>query len=398
MAPSFLGRHYQMTCGDCKFVFACDGINIPADRQTVCPNCGYAGNELEPVKFGPAERVSIYKSDRPSRWDVVAVQLPHVKNDSPKYAVKRVIALPDEELRLRNGDVFIDGEIVSKPLNVQRRMRIPVFDSDFRSASDPQLSRRLIEIPGSLDALAETSLQELETGVATAGPGWEILTGMRFQPVTGYRSKEAGEPTERFKDFYAYNQKLSRKLNSTDQLYMQFDMLAEPEVRITFQVPGSHPIRISLGVESVDLEQTVGSELIHQSFQMPRRTGIGLKVEISSFDQRLQLIVNDCELFDVEAFGFQAGVSQGDMTPMAMVIGSGVCRLNRLQIWRDVHYFDDVENHFTGERPRQTKDAEFFVLGDNVPVSVDSRHWESPAVTRSQIIGIVTGNSVETTQ
>ncbi|MCH2178533.1 MAG: S26 family signal peptidase [Mariniblastus sp.] len=398
MAPSFLGRHYQMTCGDCRFVFACDGINIPADRQTVCPNCGYAANELQPAEYGPAERVSILKSDRPARWDVVAVKLHSGKEDSPRYAVKRVVAMPGEELRLLDGDVFIDGEIVAKPLDVQRRVRIPIFDSDYRSVSDPQLSRRLLQIPGSLDTLVQASGQESRSGVPTAGPGWEIVTGMRFQPVTAYRSKEAGEPIDRIKDFYAYNQNLSRKLNTTDQLYMQYDLLAEPDVRITFQVPGSHPIRISLDVETVDLEQVVGSEMIHQSFQMPRRTGIGLKVEISSFDQRLQLIVNGCELFDVEAFAFQAGLGQADMTPMAMVIGPGVCRLNRLQIWRDIHYFDDVENHFSGNSPKQTKDDEFFILGDNVPVSVDSRHWEVPAVTRSQIIGIVTGNSAETTQ
>ena len=33
------------------------------------------------------------------------------------------------------------------------------------------------------------------------------------------------------------------------------------------------------------------------------------------------------------------------------------------------------------------KDDEFFVLGDNSPVSVDSRCWDDPAVKRSNLVG-----------
>ena len=44
MATTLLGSHRNVVCADCGFRFAC-GIENPL-RPAVCPNCGYAGNEL----------------------------------------------------------------------------------------------------------------------------------------------------------------------------------------------------------------------------------------------------------------------------------------------------------------------------------------------------------------
>ncbi|MCH2182900.1 MAG: S26 family signal peptidase [Mariniblastus sp.] len=386
MAPTLLGRHYQVACNDCQFVFACDGINIPTDRQTVCPNCGFAGNELKPAQFVAPDRVSILSTQSPERWDVVAVSLGNESEASRQNAVKRVIALPGETMGFERGDILIDGMVVSKPLEIQKKLRIPVFDSDYRRPGDTDLASRILRVasPGvPEDGTPSTASAQSLSAVV------DVEDRVRFQPITGYRSKEAGEPADAIKDFYAYNQDLSRKLNVVDQLFMQFDLLAEPDVSLMFQVPGCCPARITLNMESVDLEQDCGGQLRHQSFQMPLRQGIGLKIEISNFDRRLQLIVNDCEIFDLESWPEQERQTEGHETPLELAVAGGPCRLNRLQVWRDIYFFDWGRFHFSKAELPQAGEAEYFLLGDNVPVSTDSRHWGNPGVGRSQILGVV---------
>ena len=45
--------------------------------------------------------------------------------------VKRVVGLPGESIQILGGDVYIDGRIARKSLREQRAMRIPVFDNNF---------------------------------------------------------------------------------------------------------------------------------------------------------------------------------------------------------------------------------------------------------------------------
>jgi signal peptidase I len=60
--------------------------------------------------------------------------------------------------------------------------------------------------------------------------------------------------------------------------------------------------------------------------------------------------------------------------------------VRRLKIYRDVYYTDTRSRHGVN-RPYELHDDEFFVLGDNSPVSHDSRRWERPCVNRSYLIG-----------
>ena len=386
MAPALLGRHYRVACHECQFEFTCDGINIPADRQTVCPNCGFAKNELKPAQFVAADRVSILSTKEPQRWDIVAVSLGKQSEGSRQNIVKRVVALPGERMEFDEGDILIDGEVVSKPLEIQRKMRIPVFDSDYRTPEDPELSRRLLRLtspPGSGAGSPSSAPSESLSAVV------DSTEKVRFQPITGYRSKEAGEPAPAIKDFYAYNQDLSRKLYVMDELFVQYDLLAEPEVALTIQVPGRCASAVTLNIESVDLVQYFKGQTRHQSFQMPPRQGIGLKIEISNFDGRLYLVVNDCEIFDVEALTGERDEGEGSNSQLELEIFGGPCRLNRLQVWRDIYFFDGGRYHFSQADLPRAGDAEYFLLGDNVPVSTDSRHWSEPGVNRKQILGVV---------
>ena len=61
--------------------------------------------------FAPGERLLVstnaYKKVRPSRGDVVVFKDPR---EPARRSLKRVVGLPDEEIRLSDGMLFVDGE------------------------------------------------------------------------------------------------------------------------------------------------------------------------------------------------------------------------------------------------------------------------------------------------
>lgn len=64
----------------------------------------------------------------------------------------------------------------------------------------------------------------------------------------------------------------------------------------------------------------------------------------------------------------------------------GMVDVTDLCLYRDVHYTAYDYKHGIKE-PVQLDNDEFFFLGDNSPVSLDSRGWKSPTVSRHLIVG-----------
>ena len=75
-------------------------------------------------------------------------------------------------------------------------------------------------------------------------------------------------------------------------------------------------------------------------------------------------------------------------TPSRVHFGgrNGTFLVRNLTIYRDVHYTSAQGSHAVG-KPYPLGDDEFFFLGDNSPVSLDSRGWRDPVVPRHLIVG-----------
>ena len=80
--------------------------------------------------------------------------------------------------------------------------------------------------------------------------------------------------------------------------------------------------------------------------------------------------------------------SNEDTTPSRVHFGGrkGTFLVRDLTIFRDVHYTSSQGSHAVGQ-PYSLGDDEFFFLGDNSPVSLDSRGWRDPVVPRHLIVG-----------
>ena len=78
--------------------------------------------------------------------------------------------------------------------------------------------------------------------------------------------------------------------------------------------------------------------------------------------------------------------SNESLSPVAFGSRRGSVQVSSVKLYRDVHYTTENQRHGT-ERPLKLGDDEFFFLGDNSPVSLDSRGWASPVVPRRLLVG-----------
>lgn len=130
MAPTLMGRHLDITCPECKFQYRVGALHDdeedpqrarPAAEDAgmiqgcVCPNCGYTLN-LSEVKNGNyvyynGDRILVskfaYDFGAPQRWDVIVFKYPQ---DAKTNYIKRLIGLPNDVLRIRDGDIMVSHD------------------------------------------------------------------------------------------------------------------------------------------------------------------------------------------------------------------------------------------------------------------------------------------------
>ncbi len=151
MAPGLLGFHRRIQCPSCEFDFAfgvsfddsvengAGAIHEPEGprRYATCPNCGQINIDVSGVPNSHGDQLlvqkHVYDLRPPHRWETVVFHNPA----SPGEAyVKRVVGLPGENIRVLNGDVYINGQIARKDFAQQQWMRIPVCDLHHLAAAE----------------------------------------------------------------------------------------------------------------------------------------------------------------------------------------------------------------------------------------------------------------------
>ncbi|MBD3672685.1 MAG: signal peptidase I [Planctomycetaceae bacterium] len=142
MAPHYYGQQKRAVCPECEFTFAV-GTEFDLDSHheagdwAICPNCYAAEIDLSERPVNRGDHLLVWKNAcsfrDPKRWEVIVFRNP---NDPLETYIKRVAGLPGESLAIRDGNVWIDGEIARKSLAEQRALRVPLFDQSFLPSSD----------------------------------------------------------------------------------------------------------------------------------------------------------------------------------------------------------------------------------------------------------------------
>jgi len=383
MATTLLGSHQQVQCDQCEHQFA-NGVD-PARPVTkaVCPLCGYAGNDLQgkPVLLGDGILVdkTILRLRRPRRWEVVVFRRPE-----PPYRmyVKRVVGLPEESIRIRDGDVYVEGQIQRKTLAQQRAMAILVDDAAsqppglpprwqgdawgadrgrFACGSDPPGDAaddwleycHWCRVPGSVTLTKDATLKKSEGQT-------------RQCPIT--------EPC----GYTVTDLMLSLRLVETR---------GEGSLAIR-ATDGRDTFKVLLYPDRQRYEVLRGDEVVPGGVGKSPRLTDGVEIVLSLFDKQLLLAFDGRPVVTREY-----APSPGPLkpTPRPLAIGSqgglGVT-ISDIRVYRDVYYTRPIGAwHAWGvDAPCKLPDDAYFVLGDNSPISEDSRSWPAPSFVPAKLL------------
>lgn len=447
MAPCLVGWHWRATCPSCGNSFAVDGKS--AGGRAVCPNCGERGLAVEKGPRNDGDHLLVSRTAfawrAPRRFEVVVFRNP---NKPAQAYVKRVAALPGERLEIRDGDLFVDGRIQAKDYSTQRGMRIPVYDHDCRpSASDPEWQPRLvIERPdggwtadrgtfhfaGANTPVSENAIEWVHYRHWVRDGGWHKTSvalsrwpDTMPRPVSGAGSLEFDAHAGQLICTGAMPEALQSELlrgagdsefrNAVARLYEASHIAAIGDTYGYNRGQGGggdndvRDLMISLHAELGKatglfvVELTDGAEVLRCEFDGTRqelrlrdmRTGKAVRtaalppsllqrsalVEFSLMDRQALVAVDSRLAFEPWRYPAPAGRGSTPWRPARWgAVGTSV-ELRAIRLYRDVYYTSD------GSRTEWTLgNDEYFVLGDNSPVSHDSRAWPDQIVLTSDML------------
>ena len=400
MAPTLLGYHRELNCTNCRFPFVVGMDEKGQSGRAVCPNCGQVGLAQTETVDCNGDRLLVQKFlfdlRTPRRFEVVVFNSPS-EPDQPY--VKRVVGLPGEAIQIVDGDLFINGRIVRKTIEEQRAMRIAVYDNNFVPADYIRFPRWRFRV--------ERSRRTVPSGWKMVGTGFsheatetsndreDWLEYLHYDPDRGRYGP--------IRDFCPYNGADVRAENPVRDLMIDTELTVQPNVRsvslridhgmdqfvITLPVDGKGSVEVRRnGLVEVPSNPRTG--LLSSPAESPRY----YRLEAAVCDRRLQVALDGRLLFEPIDFekSTAANMTSNRSSPVALGVLGGSVSIRSFRVFRDIYYTGSQSMGprlaFAVDSPYFLKTDEYFVLGDNSPVSNDSRFWEkSPVVRRESLLG-----------
>ena len=395
MAPTLVGAHHEVICGDCSYGFDCGVEGRPARGRAVCPNCDFAQNRLDGLPLLAGDRVlvspAIYRLRPPRRWELAAFRHPE---EPGRVCVKRVVGLPGESVQIRDGEVYVDGRLARKPLERQRALAVLVFDANFPPSRQPGLpprwqSERARAWGSAGGRFAHAWIDGAGSqGLARTGIDWLIYCHRQWEPGDAGKVHE-GPITNRC----GYNQHRSThpaNVHPVRDVLLSFRLVrASGSGRLLVRasdgreefVVAIDPAGRSCELSRAGVVVASGAEF---GFERP-----GLKVEVALVDGQLSVAGGGRPLLCYQ-FDPPDGPSEPTSRPLAIGAESLGVEIQDVRVYRDVYYNCPLgaEGRWGVDLPSIMGNNEYFVLGDNSLISSDSRVWRGgPGVPAALFVG-----------
>ena len=383
MAPLLCGDHLSQRCPQCDCVFVC---RTSADLNTVV--CDFCGSQFAPQgAVLPADHVQVTPEQLPQRWDIIAFE------HDGSTMIKRVVGLPGETVSIAGGNVVIDQNVAVQPDAVSTQTRYLVFDSRHRT---PATSNG----PANYEFNARHWQSQNGTLThrqrETSGQDYDWV---KYRHHRNYRhfTDASNAPTETqwstIQDNNRYNQNVGRKLHDVHELAVRLDLIVDQGSTLKIQtIPtqgtASLTFEVAAGSPEYRLELSSGNPIATAEGTLKRAEEGPFEVSLlfSNMDRRIKAAINGKVLID-QPVRFEGPAPQIKLREPQLKFGfsdSSWGSVTRCQIWRDIHYFA-VAGPPKFELPLTLGQGDYFVLGDNVAVSRDSRHF-GPI---KKVIGVV---------
>jgi len=431
MAPTLLGEHGAWVCSDCQFPFA-TGADMPpsAEFPAVCPNCGLQQPPEARPTGKPGDRLQIEtlsaRKRPPQRFDTVVFRTPESlqHHGAQPHSIKRVVGLPGETVELRGGDVWIDGRRVRKTLPQQRTLAMTVYDSRYppresektpprwapaqessvwRAGDDG--SFRFTEGERRASALRLNDRNQQGAGTVRRG-GWSAPRSPAPCDWLQYThwSRSPSDPAQferaEITDDYAYNRGESRRLNRVDDLLLTARVRATGSGHLCFggNIDGqtyAAQLMIPDGqVRFLRGDQPIPDSELHAATLPPETFAQEFLAEFSLVDHQVLLAI-DGRLVLAYVLPDEASTAAATLhsfPPQALAIGAADLSLEvlSLRVLRDIYYIPPRQPGAVTLGAVTLGPDAFYVLGDNSPLSADSRTgWPGPGVDRRYLFGVL---------
>lgn len=403
MAPTLMGRHYDMDCPKCGFPvkIGASEENVEDDanlndwqkarfredrqlRKHTCPNCRYeADYSLNGRETGQlpqsytGDRIIVskfpYEIGSPQRWDVAVFRYPA----TPKTNyIKRIVGLPGETLRIQNGDIHTHppGErefhIERKPPHKIPAMLQMVYDNDYVL---PELiqkgwpARWQNDFPAgegtwkASDDWKSYTISGKQAGeawlryrhVAPSNDEWEQLVAGPLSELQRQRIRP-----QLVSDMYAYNSRSpasgggydfdSLGLHWVGDLALECELIVEDnagEVTLELVEAGRrHQCRFDLTTGTATLSIDALPQFTATAATKVRGA-CQVQLRFANIDDQLHLWVNDTYVKFAQPTTYgpmpYMPAQEADWSPVAVGAKGAAARVNHLRVLRDIYYVAD---------------------------------------------------------
>jgi signal peptidase I len=371
-APTLYGRHAEQVCSACGFRFAISLDQTPVGMSRkrallTCPNCGQPQAD-QSVETEP-DHILVDKTTLPKRWELMMYRNPR----DPEYLfVHRLVGLPGEQIDLVHGDVFIDGKRVAKPPERVSDLWFQINDSRYGMEGG--------------DA-TPTWRPEKSNGLWTRTGGTWKCAAAQAQP-------QRLQLVRHIDDSLPYNQAVR---SPTSPFHYVGDVKIELDLA-AFSGPGGIGFEWSFdgyrvtgkidadgGLSLVSGEQGAAGRLEH-SLALTRHVAMGLRdgrafiLDGKRMAASMVLVSEDLEAIQLRSEPIKA-------CEFELIADRCDVELRRIGLYRDVYYRDEewrtnaARSAMAWSRtPFTLGSDEYFVLGDNSAMSMDSRYADQTYV------------------
>ncbi|MCR5162935.1 MAG: S26 family signal peptidase [Thermoguttaceae bacterium] len=375
MLPELHGRAILETCPKCQF----QGLRC-ATGTSVCPNCGWLTPENEraalPHENVPPDLLRVERKEKYEHDDLVVF----VPSPEIGPVVKRVLGVPGDWLEIRDGVLYRNGKRVVHSLETWRKTRILVFHDDFRpegrsrwKVSESREKPERQESPGSQKTSETQESPELQT--VERKDGWELKNPAETLTYEHERARLTSAGC-RFTPGPITNQRAENGTRfPTAAVRFPKEFMVEFEARFE---PGEKERRICVTFPTFRLTWSAN----HGEGNPPRTA----RFIFSTLDGVPRIWVNENQVSASEMTaekGDFGSIQIQNLDEEKMVI-------RHLVLWRGEvceDFFINYRNFAKNEEKKVAFDCglEYYVVGNNLFVSNDSRNWGS--ISPQQILG-----------
>jgi signal peptidase I len=457
MAPSLMGRHKEIVCPQCGYVYT---VNADSEVDSngsgtatgirvtwgTCENCRFE-SRVDDAPSASGDRIYTMKKGLeipflpavgrvgPKRWEVVVFKLP--EEPEVRY-IKRLVGMPNEILRIHQGDLWRRPRDESQPFQRLRRptehqqaMQVIVYDDSHRAMAtrdDPRW-RRWTPVSEGWSEPAAGSYRP-----ASDRRGWTELRYRHVVPdpeqwhamANGQELRVAPRPTL-ITDFSSYNTDLSPQGKQYPQTaarpwfqpHWVGDLTLSCRVNVTRQagrlrlelIKGGRSNRCEIDLATGLAQLFHGDHALGAAAATPLAGAGSYELVLANVDDRLTLWVDDALPFG-EGRVFESAEQEGlcvpavaDLEPARLAAQEADLSVSELVLKRDIYYtlhpshadLDDLQNiAFSGPHaffdvladparyaaltwatPNEYAlgEGRYLMLGDNSPWSRDGRAW-----------------------